>query len=306
MAPGRCLVSGRLSGSAGAARGLQRGEVPVQGLGRVAVPRTRAPLDVPVVPVGASAFRRADVRRRGGDDPARVGGGCRLAHSSRGRWVRRGVHLLRVDRRRRVPQPLLVRHVDVCPPRRAADLWPIDRSGTRRVGAALPGGDRLRDGRAGQAQPRLAGPRRADDDVAGGADRHADRRESVRRTVGGSGGQLARRRFRPDDRRLALVATLSAPWLRHPRRLPRADMAAVRHRCVPVGDDRGDDDLLPARLVAPRPRPRRSPATGGCRHDGTFRKAPIDSRRGSPSRCATSPIPATCAGPRRAITARSA
>ncbi len=78
--------------------------------------------------------------------------------------------------------------------------------------------------------------------------------------------QLARRRLRPDDRRLVAVATLAPVRLRRPRGLPRGDLAAVRHRRVPLGDDRRHNDLLPARLAAHAPH---SPpqSTDGCSGD---------------------------------------
>ena len=114
-------------------------------------------------------------------------------------------------------------------------------------------------------------------------------------------------------------------WLLWPRSRPFAYAAvvafhvahveAVRDRGVPVGDDRRDPRVLPARLAA------RAPAPAGARpvveavvpapraRGRRGRWVVAASRRGRSSswryRCAISPTPATCAGPRRGTTGRS-
>ena len=58
---------------------------------------------------------------------------------------------------------------------------------------------------------------------------------------------------------LAAVATHACVGVGRRRGVPRRDVAAVPDRCVPVVDDRRDDDLLRARLAVTR-----SPRSCGC------------------------------------------
>ena len=73
--------------------------------------------------------------------------------------------------------------------------------------------------------------------------------------------ELGRRRVRPDDRRLAAVAAQPAVRLRRGGRVPRRHVEAVRDRGVPVGDDRRDPRVLPARLAARAPAPAGAPTS---------------------------------------------
>ena len=93
----------------------------------------------------------------------------------------------------------------------------------------------------------------------------------------------AGRGVRPDDRRLAAVATHPTGRLGRGGGVPRPDVAAVRDRRVPVGDDRRHDDLLRAVLAASVSRaiPPECRSAPECR---TSRRGPSRTRMGGDRR----------------------
>ena len=169
------------------------------------------------------------------------------------------VHVDRAARRHDVPQPLLVRDLmarscascrrtPACRSTLAARLEDVPRR--RGVPAAGPGGGGVRLRRPRQAPRRLAGARPAVAPVAPGRSTAWARRRPPRPAMVRPRPRPRRRAVRLRGGPLAPVAADSPLGLRGRRDLPPGDLAAVRHRRVPLVDDRRRHRVLRARLAA--------------------------------------------------------
>ena len=108
--PRACAVGGRVPDLLRAARRLQLDPLPRQGLGRLALPRARPPPDVRRVRVGAAVAGAVDAPPRRRARRPRPRHRRRVPHPPLRGVVHRRVRVHRADRRRALPQPLLVRH----------------------------------------------------------------------------------------------------------------------------------------------------------------------------------------------------
>ena len=228
--------------------------------------RPHAPLHLRGILVGPALAGLGHVRPLRPAEPRQPGRGAGLSLPPVDSRVLPSLHLRGARRQDDVPQPLLLGQPgepadDISAPAphrvagRPARPFAAKRDDTPvgDLGADGPGGRGVRVRGHRQAQSRLAAPRAAAAHLAAQQRRCPAGGTAAETGLGGLCDELGGRGVRPDDSRLAAVASVQAIRLHRAGGVPRNDLVAVPpDRHVPLDHDGRCADILFTRLAASR------------------------------------------------------